>query len=84
MFPGDADLALVQGQVETLNELLNPALWSGQVLIQQQRLAEFSQKMREASRLAAHLASAVEQSRKQDELQFHLYLMRRAQEIEQP
>jgi hypothetical protein len=81
-FPSDADLALVRGQIELLNELLRPKPAAGQVLIYQRRLSEFTQKMREASRLATHLSSEVELSRQRDQMQYHLYLFRRAEEIE--
>jgi hypothetical protein len=81
-FPSEADLALVRGQIELLNELLRPEQAAGQVLIYQRRLSEFTQKMREASRLATHLASEVELSRQRDQMQYHLYLLRRAEEIE--
>ena len=62
-FPSDVDLGLVRAQVEMLNGLLSTAQSSGHVLIYQQRLAEFAQKIREASRLATNLANEVEQSR---------------------
>ena len=83
-FPSDVDLGLVRAQVELLNGLLSTEQSSGQVLIYQQRLAEFAQKIREASRLATNLTNEVEQSRRRDEMQFHMYLVRRAEEIEKP
>jgi hypothetical protein len=83
-FPSDADLALVRGQIQLLNQLLQPKQAAGQVLIYQRRLSEFTQKMREASRLATHLASEVELSRERDRMQYHLYLLRRAEEIDKP
>jgi chromosome segregation ATPase len=83
-FPSDVDLGLVRAQVEMLNGLLSTEQSAGQVLIYQQRLAEFALKIREASRLATNLANEVEQSRRRDEMQFHMYLVRRAEEIEKP
>jgi hypothetical protein len=83
-FPSDVDLALVQAQVEMLNRLLSTEQSAGHVLIYQQRLAEFCHKMREASRLATNLANEVVQSSLQDKMQFHMYLVRRAEEIEKP
>jgi hypothetical protein len=82
-FPGEADLALVRALVEILNQLLRCGPASGHVLIYQQRLTEFALKIREASRLAQSLASAVEQSRRHDQMQYHMYLVRRAGEIDQ-
>ena len=67
-----------------MNGLLSSEQSLGQVLIYQQRLTEFSQKIREASRLATNLANEVEQSRRRDEMQFHMYLVRRAEEIDKP
>jgi hypothetical protein len=81
-FPREADLALVRAQVEVLNQLLRAGPATGHVLIYQQRLTQFVQKIREASRLASSLASAVEQSRRRDEMQYHMYLVRRAGEID--
>lgn len=83
-FPSDADLAFVRGQVELLGGLLGPGPSSRHVLVYQQRLAEFSRKIREASRLATDLVNEVERSRRLDEMQFHMYLLRRAEEIERP
>jgi DNA repair exonuclease SbcCD ATPase subunit len=81
-FPRDADLALVRAQVEILDQLLRTERSMGHVLIYQQRLTEFALKLREASRLASSLASEVEQTRRRDEMQYHMYLLRRAGEID--
>jgi hypothetical protein len=75
-------LAHERAQVEVLSKLLETGPCSGQVLIYQQRLTEFAQKIREASRLATSLAGEVEQARRRDEMQFHMYLVRRAEEID--
>ncbi len=83
-FPSDADLSLVRAQVAMLNKLLSTEKSSGHVLIYQKRLVEFSQKIREASRLTSNLASEVEQTRQRDQMQYHQYLLRRAVEIEKP
>jgi hypothetical protein len=83
-FPGDVDLALVRGQVEMLTALLDTQHAAGKIIIYHKRLLEFSQKIREASRLATELANEVEQSRRRDEMQFHMYLLRRAEEIDKP
>jgi hypothetical protein len=81
-FPREADLALVRAQVDVLNELLRTGPATGHVLIYQQRLIEFALKIREASRLASSLANEVEQTRQRDEMQYHMYLLRRAGEID--
>jgi hypothetical protein len=82
-FPREADLALVRAQVEVLNQLLSSGPSTGHVLIYQKRLTEFTLKIREASRLASSLASEVERTRQRDEMQYHMYLVRRAGEIDQ-
>ena len=83
-FPNNVDLGLVGALVEMLNGLLSKEQSSGHILIYQQRLIEFAQKIREASRLATNLANEVEQSRQRDKMQFHMYLLRRAEEIDEP
>jgi chromosome segregation ATPase len=80
-FPDAADLALVRGQAERLTELLSAGRSSGPVLIYQRDLAEFSRRIREVSRLATKLVNEVEASAREDEAQYHLYLIRRAEEI---
>jgi hypothetical protein len=81
-FPREADLALVQAQVQILEQLLRTGPSTGHVLIYQRRLMEFALRIREASRLASSLASEVEQTRRRDEMQYHMYLVRRAGEID--
>jgi hypothetical protein len=81
-FPREADLALVRAQVQILEQLLRTGPSTGHVLIYQRRLMEFALRIREASRLASSLASAVEQARRRDEMQYHMYLVRRAGEID--
>jgi hypothetical protein len=81
-FPREADLALVRAQVQILEQLLRTGPSSEHVLIYQRRLMEFALRIREASRLATSLASEVEQTRRRDEMQYHMYLVRRAGEID--
>jgi hypothetical protein len=81
-FPREADLALVRAQVQILEQLLRTGPSTGHVLIYQRRLMEFALRIREASRLASSLASEVEQTRRRDEMQYHMYLVRRAGEID--
>jgi hypothetical protein len=81
-FPGEADLALVGAQLDILDQLLRNGPSTEHLLIDQQRLTEFVLKIREASRLARRLASVLEQSRRRDEMEYHLYLFRRAGEID--
>jgi hypothetical protein len=65
-----------------LSGLLSPEQSSGPVLIYQHHLAEFARKIRQASRLTTDLVNEIEQSRRRDQMQFHMYILRRAEEIE--